>query len=389
MNQRKIKIITGGVILTPFKLLKDKVIFIEEETISHIGEAEGMVKDKEIIDAEGGYIIPGFIDLHLHGGGGFDFMDANSGGVIEIAKTHSYHGTTSFLPTTMTMSRDKIISSLNTIKEVYAKGTGYAEILGVHLEGPYINKERKGAQKEDYVRGPSIEEFDEFNKASGNLIKIVTIAPEIPDAINFIKWLREKGIIASIGHSNATYEQACCGILAGISHVTHIFNAMTGLSHYKPGIVGAALSSPELVLEVIADKFHVAPPVLKILINSVEKENIILITDAIRATDKPEGIYDLGGQDVNVADGQARLENGSLAGSILTMDQAVMNLVNDVGVSFQDALRMATINPAKCLGVDDKKGSLAPGKDADIVILDRELQVRMTMIKGRVVYSKK
>ena len=324
--------------------------------------------------------------MHVHGGGGFDIMDGKYEAIKQVAAAHSRFGTTAFLPTTMTMRKDKIIESLKSVKEAIVKGTGAAEILGVHLEGPYINSERKGAQKKEDIKNPSIEEFLEFNLASGNLIRLLTIAPEIPGAIELIHWLSEHKIIASVGHSNATYEQVQESIRAGLNHVTHTFNAMSGLNHHEPGVVGAALSSPELIVEMIADGVHLHPAVMKILTRVKGAEKIVLITDAIRATSMPEGTYDLGGQDVIVTNGQARLKNGTLAGSILTMDKAVRNMISMAGVSLKEAVQMATINPAKCLGIEGRKGSLAAGKDADIVILDKKLKVKLTMVKGKIVH---
>jgi len=257
------------------------------------------------------------------------------------------------------------------------------------MEGPYINPEKKGAQKEIDIREPSIEEFSEFNKASGNLIRLITIAPEMPGAIELIKYLHKQGIIASVGHANATYVQTQAGIQAGLSHVTHTFNAMRGLHHREPGVIGAALTSPELTVEIIADGIHIHPIVLKILTKIKEGEKIVLMTDAMRAAGLKEGTYDLGGQEVIVAKGQARLKDGTLAGSVLTMDKAVKNMVNKVGIQLSKAIQMASFNPAKSIGVDDKKGSLEPGKDADIVILNKNLEAELTMVAGKIVYRRK
>jgi len=346
------------------------------------------MEEIEIIDARDKYITPGFIDMHVHGGGGFDIMDGEYEAIKQVAITHSSFGTTAFLPTTMTMGKDKIIKSLRSINEAFTKGTGAAEILGVHLEGPYINPEKKGAQKEEYIKRATIEEFLEFKKASGNLIRLITIAPEMPGAIRFIHLLNKHKVIVSVGHSNATYDQVGEGIKAGLSHVTHTFNAMRGLDHREPGVVGAALSSPKLILEIIADLIHIHPAVIKIIIQAKGIEKIVLVTDAIRVVGKPEGTYDLGGQEVTVIKGRARLKDGTLAGSVLTMDKAVRNLINNVGVSLSEAIQMATINPAKCLGIEDEKGSLELGKDADIVILDKRLEIDITMVKGKMIYRR-
>ena len=257
INKNKRTIIINGTIITPFYLVSGKAIIVEKGKILEIKNKDEisnvMLTGAEVIEGKDKFVVPGYIDIHVHGGGGSDVMDGNYEAINQIAITHSRFGTTAFLPTTMTMDKNKIIRSLKTIYEAKLRGTGGAEILGVNLEGPYINPEKKGAQREIDIREPSIKEFTEFNKASGNLIRLVTIAPEMPGAIELIKYLRKQGIIVSVGHTNATYAQTQDGIKAGLSHVTHTFNAMRGLHHREPGVVGAALTSPELTLEVIAD----------------------------------------------------------------------------------------------------------------------------------------
>ncbi|OGD17584.1 N-acetylglucosamine-6-phosphate deacetylase [Candidatus Atribacteria bacterium RBG_19FT_COMBO_35_14] len=392
MNQNKRTVILHGTIITPFQLLEDRIIIIEKGKIMAITDKKedfALLKNVEIIEAKDKFVVPGYIDIHIHGGGGSDVMDGEYEAIKQVATTHSRFGTTAFLPTTMTMSKDKIIRSLRSICEAVKKGTAGAEILGIHLEGPYINPEKKGAQKEEDIKKISLEEFLEFNQASGNLIRLVTIAPEMPGAIDFIRWLHQQGIIVSVGHSNATYKQVQEGIQAGLSQVTHIFNAMRGLHHREPGVVGAALSSPKLIVEMIADGIHLHPIVLKMLTQIKESEKLVLITDAMRATGFKEGTYDLGGQEVIVTKGQARLKDGTLAGSVLTMDKAVKNMVTKVGIPLSKAIQMASFNPAKCLGVEDRKGSLEPGKDADIVILNKNLETELTMVAGKVVYRRK
>jgi len=384
-------IILNGTIITPFELIEERAVFIKDGKISAIDDKKNVTRslNSEIINTGDGFIVPGFIDIHVHGGGGFDAMDGSYEAIKEIAKTHSRFGTTAFLPTTMTMSKNRILKSLESINKAFVKGTGYAEVLGANVEGPYINPIKKGAQKEEDIRNASIDEFVEFNKASGNIIRITTIAPEMPGALGLIKWLRKNGIIASIGHTGATYEQVQEGIKAGINHVTHIFNAMTGFSHRSPGVVGAALFSPELIVEMISDGIHLHALAMRMVTKIKEMEKIVLITDAMRAAGMPDGLYELGGQEVSVKNGEARLADGTLAGSILTLDQAVRNMVHITGISLIDAIRMVTINPANCLRIKDKKGSLEPGMDADIVILDNRLEVRRTIVRGETVYCRK
>lgn len=392
INKNKRIIITNGTIITPFHLLNGKAIIVEKGRIREIVNKEDIstatLTGAEVIEGKDEYIVPGYVDIHVHGGGGSDVMDGDYEAINQIAISHSHFGTTSFLPTTMTMSKDKIIRSLRSICEAVKKGTAGAEILGIHMEGPYINPEKKGAQKEEEIKKISIDEFSEFNQASGNLIRLVTIAPEMPGAIGLIKYLYEQGIITSVGHTNATYVQTQAGIRAGLSHVTHTFNAMRGLHHREPGVVGAALISPELTVEVIADCIHIHPIVLKILTKVKEDEKVVLITDAMRAASLKEGTYDLGGQEVIVTKGQARLKDGTLAGSVLTMDKAVKNMVNKIGIQLPKAIQMASYNPAKSIGIENKKGSIEPGKDADIIILNKNLETELTMIAGKVVYRR-
>jgi len=393
INKNKRIIIINGTIITPFHLVSGKAIVVEKGRIREIVNKEELstatLIGAEVIEGKDKYIVPGYIDIHVHGGGGSDVMDGNYEAINQIAIAHSHFGTTSFLPTTMTMNKNKIIRSLKTIYEAKLKGTEGAEILGVNLEGPYINPEKKGAQREIDIRKPSIKEFSELNKASGNMIRLVTVAPEMPGAIGFIKYLCKQGIIASVGHTNATYVQTQAGIQAGLSHVTHTFNAMRGLHHREPGVLGAALTSPELTLEIIADGIHIHPIVLKIITQIREDEKIVLITDSMRATGIKEGTYDLGGQEVTVNKGQARLKNGTLAGSVLTMDKSVKNMVNKVDISLPKAIQMASFNPARSIGVENRKGSLEPGKDADIVILNKNLETELTIVAGKVVYKRR
>jgi len=372
-------------------LLEDKALLCEGGKILDLKdkkESFPLLQDVEIIDAKGGYVVPGYIDIHIHGGGGADVMDGEYEALKKIAVTHSRFGTTSFVPATMTMSKEKIIKSLDNIRLTKQKGTGAAEILGINLEGPFISSEKKGAQKEENIKKASQQEFLEYNSAAGNLIRLVTIAPEMPGALEFIRWLHQQGIIVAVGHSNATYQQTLEGIQAGISHVTHVFNAMRGVHHREPGVAGAALTFPDLTVEMIADGIHLHPVILKLLTQVIGNEKLILVTDAMRAAGFKAGTYDLGGQEVTVAQGEARLADGTLAGSVLTMEKAVKNMVTKAGVSLLNALQMASYNPAKCLGLHGKKGSLEQGKDADIVILNMDLEADLTMVSGEVVFQK-
>jgi len=391
INENHKTVILNGTIITPFQLLQDRMVMIEKGKIVTITDPDknlSTLKNIEVIEARDKFVVPGFIDLHVHGGGGADVMDGEYESIKQIALTQSHFGTTAFLPTTMTMSKGKMIKSLKSIQEAKIKGTGTAQIVGIHLEGPYINLEKKGAQNEEDIVKPSIEEFLEYNQASGHLIRLVTLAPEMPGAMEFIRWLYQEDIIASAGHTNATYQQMQDAIQAGLTHITHLFNAMRGLHHREPGVVGAALTDPGLTAEIIADGIHIHPIILKMIHQMKGAKKVVLVTDAMRATGLQEGAYDLGGQEVMVAGEQAKLKDGTLAGSVLTMDKAVRNMVTKAGISLQEAVQMASYNPAKSLGIDDKKGSLKPGKDADIVILNKNFEAELTMVSGQVVFRR-
>lgn len=385
-------VILHGTLFTPFRSFEGGIMIEKGKIISIIDsnnkENLSFFQNAEIIEAQDKYVMPGFIDLHVHGGGGADVMDGEYEAIRKVAATHARFGTTAFLPTTLTMPKDKIIKSLQSIKEAKLKGTGTAAILGIHLEGPYINPEKKGAQNEEGIMPLSKNEFLELNQASGYLIRLVTLAPEMPGAIDFIRWLHRKNIIISAGHTNATYQKMQEAIQVGLTHVTHLFNAMRGLHHREPGIVGAALSDSRLTVEVIADGIHIHPIILKMIYQMKGSEKIVLVTDAIRAACLEEGNYDLGGKEVIVVRGQAKLGDGTLAGSVLTKNQAVHNMVAQAGISLLEAVQMSTYNPAKCLGTEYRKGSLEPGKDADIVILNQDFEVELTMVSGQVIFRK-
>jgi len=258
--------------------------------------------------------------------------------------------------------------------------------LGVHLEGPYINPEKRGAHDAEYVRLPSLDEIRELLEASNHTIKIVTLAPEVKGSIELITELRKFGIVASVGHSNATYSEVVDAIKHGVTHATHTFNEMGGLHHREPGVVGAVLVQDELTAELISDNIHVHPAAMKLLIRTKGTNKVVLVTDAIQAAGMPDGEYRVGKKDVIVRNGVCRVESGELAGSTLTMDGAVRNVMKSVGLPLRTAIKMATINPALAINIDKNKGSLEPGKDADIIIIDKEVNVYVTIVKGKIVH---
>lgn len=382
--------IVNGKIITKSRLLKDKVILFDDkiEKILDKREFHKLINENtndsiQIADAQGMYVSPGFIDIHIHGAGGSDTMDGTLEALEVISKTIAKSGVTAFLPTTMTMSKEKIYKALDNIKEAVSKDFKGAKVLGAHMEGPFINEKYKGAQKGDYILNPSYD----FIKGYEDDIKIITLAPEKDENLSFIKTVKEKTDIAlSIGHSDASYEQAMTAIENGITQSTHTFNGMTPLHHRKPGIIGAAFNS-NIFCELIADTIHVHPAVINILVNVKGKEKVILITDSMRAGGMKDGISELGGQKVIVKDGSARLEDGTLAGSVLTLNKAVKNVFNNTNLNICEAVDMVSLNPAKSINIDSKKGSIEIGKDADIVIFDENFDVKHTIVSGKTVFK--
>jgi len=381
----KALVIKGGTIFTPFTKIDNGTVCIKNGRIVRVGRRISEPLEAEIVDVSGMIVVPGFIDTHIHGGAGSDVMDATPEAIDNIAKFCARFGTTSMLATTMTESFDRIVQAVQATRALIKRGTNGAEILGIHLEGPYISPERRGAHNVEHVRSPSLAEFKRILEESANSVKIVTVAPEIEGATEFIGTLKNWGIVVSAGHSNASYAEIMSAIKAGITHVTHIFNGMKEFHHREPGIVGAALADKELTVSVIADGIHVHPTAIKVLFRAKGADNIILISDAVRPAGMGNGTYELGGFAVTVKDGVCRLPSGTLAGSTLTMNMAVKNMVSFLGIPLSDALKMASTNAASMIGFGDTKGSLEEGKDADIAILDEDLSVQSTIVKGRII----
>lgn len=346
-------------------------------------------KGAEVIELpENAIVLPGFIDEHIHGAGGSDGMDGTVEDIATIAKTIAAEGTTSFLVTTMTQSKENITKAMQAVKTYReADSAEGARVVGIHLEGPFIAAAHKGAQPLEYVKEPQIAAFDEYNAASGNAIKIVSLAPEVEGAEEFIRHLKANGIVASIGHSGAKVADVEKALAAGVRNVTHTYNAQTGLHHREIGVVGSAMLFDELNCELIADGIHVSVPAMKLLVKNKPADKLTLITDAMRAKGLPDGESELGGQKVFVKNGEARLADGTLAGSVLQMNRAVQNLVEKVGVPFEMAVDCATINPAKALGIDGEAGSIKVGKRADFTVLNDKYDVLLTVRGGKVVYK--
>lgn len=385
------KAIVNGRIITELGILENHAVIYDStiEKIISMDEYEKTLsaedyKNMNVIDAKGMYVGPGFIDLHIHGAEGFDTMDASLEGITRISKAISRRGVTSFLPTTMTMEKQRIYKALDTVRTAMNIELGGAKVLGAHMEGPFISPKYKGAQAEEHILAPDYNFVENYL----DIIKIITLAPEQDNELEFVTKVKENSkVVLSIGHSNATYEQAMEAIDKGVSHTTHTFNAMTPLNHRNPGVVGAAFNS-SVSCELIADTIHVHPAIFSVLVKVKGIEKVVLVTDCIRAGGMKNGVYDLGGQSVTVQEGTARLSDGTLAGSVLDMKAAVSNIVKHTELELFEAVSMASLSPAKVIGVDDKKGSLKQGKDSDLIIFDGTMDICVTIVAGNTVFSK-
>ena len=372
-------------ILTEEGLVKTNLI-IENGLIKSIGEevVEGLIEL-----SEDKIVIPGFIDQHIHGAAGSDAMDGTKEDLSKIACALAKEGTTAFLATTMTQSQENIDKALTAVKEYIEESPeSGAEILGVHLEGPFISKDFIGAQPLEYVAEPKVEVFKHYEEVSGNTIKLVSMAVEVEGASELVSYLASKGIVASIGHSNAKYADVEAAIKAGASNVTHTYNAQKPIHHREVGTVGSAMLFDELNCEAICDGIHLSGPAIKLLWKNKPVDKFTLITDAMRAKHMPDGVSELGGQVVIVKNGEARLENGTLAGSVLRMNNAVKNVMGFLGTDLATTVKYASCNPAKNLGVYDKMGSIKVGKLANFAIVDKDVNVYQTIRCGKVVFEK-
>jgi N-acetylglucosamine-6-phosphate deacetylase len=380
-------IIANGRVITPWRVLEKGAVVIEGGKIVEVKEGFEPKEGSEatIIDAAGKTVAPGFVDIHVHGGAGNDTMDATPQAIQGMAKFFSSYGVTGFLPTTVTASKEAILAAIENAALCQREQTGGAQVLGVHVEGPYISSSKPGAQPVQFIRPAAPDEHCEF--FAWDNIKVITLAPEIPENKELITYAVQQGATVAVGHSAASYDEVLAAVRLGLSHSAHTFNGMGGLYHREPGTVGAVLTCDEITAEVIADDIHIHPAVIRLLVRAKGAERTVLMTDAIRAAGMADGTYDLGGQLVTVKEGVARIATGSLAGSTLTMNRAVRNAMAAADLSLAEALRMASYNPARVIGMEKKKGSLEPGKDADIVLLDDELKVVLTMVGGKVVYE--
>jgi N-acetylglucosamine-6-phosphate deacetylase len=378
-------------ILTPQEEINDAVIVVEGTRIVEIGHRDEIRVPEGAADyvATGMTVVPGFVDLHIHGAGGHDVMEANTRALDKITSTVARFGTTSMLATTVTASVEETCKSLEGItryihdhEKQEENGHLAAEIVGIHLEGPFISKARRGVHPTDSLARPSVGVLKQFLEAAGGRVRILTIAPELPGALELIQSALAAGnIVVGLGHTDANYDEARAAFSAGARHAVHVFNAMRPFSHRDPGILGAIMTDPDVTAEIIADGVHVAGPAIQVLLGAKGFDTVLLVSDGTAATGMPDGKYRLGNFEVTKEGGICRNSEGKLAGSALTLDRALRFLVS-LGVPLVDAVRMATILPARRLGLAGKKGIIAVGADADIVALTPDLHVAGVMTRG-------
>ncbi|PNZ69492.1 N-acetylglucosamine-6-phosphate deacetylase [Staphylococcus croceilyticus] len=377
-------VITNGRIYTEEQVIENGYLVVEDGKISDIQEGE-YTGDLQQVDAKGQNVLPGFIDIHIHGGYGEDAMDASYEGLKHLAEQLLSEGTTTFLATTMTQSDENIEKALKNIVAYQAdqQQGDAAEIGGVHLEGPFISEHKVGAQNPKYVQRPSVSKIQHFQEIANGQIKIITFAPEVEGAHETLNALHNE-IIFSMGHTVATFDEANEAVEHGAKHITHLYNAATPFEHRDPGVFGAAWTNKGLNTEIIADGVHSHPASVNIAYKQKGNKHMYLITDAMRAKGMKDGEYDLGGQNVIVKGKEARLASGALAGSILRMNDGLRNLMTYTHDSLENLWRVASLNQAKALQIDDTKGSLAIGKDADIVIANDEIEISQTIKAGTI-----
>lgn len=390
----KIKLINGRVV-TSQRIIPNAAILIIDGKISDISVGDIDCPEAEVIDVGGNYISPGFIDIHIHGGGNHDFMDGNLEAFLTIAETHAKYGTTAMVPTTLTSEKENLLKTLSLYEEANKKNTKGSQFLGMHLEGPYFAMNQRGAQDPRYIRNPDPKEYEEVISKSDSISRW-SAAPELPGALEFGRYLREHGILAAIAHTDAVYEEVIEAVECGYSLATHLYSGMSGVTRRNAfryaGVIESAFIIDTMDVEVIADGIHLPAPFLKLIYKIKGADRIALITDAMRGAGMPPGESTLGNKDtglkVIIEDGVAKLpDRTAFAGSVATADRLVRNMIELAEVPLVEAVKMISLTPARIVGVDSRKGSLMIGKDADIVVFDEKINIFMTIVGGKVVYS--
>ncbi len=388
--------IFNGRVITPYRVINNGTVVVSGNKLDKITQGDIEVPGAVELDANGHYISPGFIDIHVHGGGGHDFMDGTVNAFLKIAETHARYGTTSMLPTTLTAEKEELFKTLEIYNQANQVNINGAQFLGIHLEGPYFALNQRGAQDPRYIRSPDPAEYNEILARSPN-IKRWSAAPELPGALEFAQKLKSKGILAALAHTDAIYEEVLVGFENGFSLATHFYSLMNGVVRRNAfrfaGAIECAYQLDEMDVEIIADGIHLPPSLLKLIYKLKGTGRVALITDAMRAAGMPPGESILGslhdGLKVIVEDGVAKLpDRSSFAGSVATTNRLVRNMIQMADVPLTDAIRMISRTPASIMGIENQKGSLVPGKDADIVIFDDDIEVQHTIVNGKIIYSK-
>ena len=377
-------------LLTPLETVEDAALVIEDGIILAAGARADMSlpANARVVDFGDAILTPGLIDIHIHGAAGYDVMDGSDDGMTAIEQLMLRHGVTSYCPTTVTAPMEQTLAALQKIASAVDEArtrtdADRAQPLGVHLEGPFLSHARRGVHPSIDLQRVSTASFDKMWNAAAGQIRVLTIAPELDGALALIAVAAGRGVCVSIGHTNADLGQAAAGVKAGARHATHIFNAMRRMTHRDPGVLGELLTNNAVTADIIADGLHVDPAVVDLFLRVKGVDRAVLITDAISATGMPDGTYRLGSFEVQVRDGRCE-SYGKLAGSVLTMDVALRNVMNFAHLSFQDSVRLATINPARVLGMENRKGVLQPGADADVAVFSPSGEVRKTIVRGRI-----
>lgn len=388
------KAILAGTIYTPTEEIENGVILIEGHRIAKVGPREHIKipAGATVIDNQDRIVVPGFIDMHIHGAAGHDLMEGTPEAISTIATYLARHGTTSYLATTVTASLERTLHAARGLGEIirasHSTHGGSDKIagahpLGIHFEGPFLNVKKRGAHPASQIQKPSMETLARFLDAAGTAARVLTLAPELDGALAVLEEARRRGLRVGIGHSNATCEEAERAIAAGATHAVHVYNAMRPFAHRDSGIIGAVLTDDRVSAELICDGVHVEATAIRLLVKAKGLERVVLVSDSLSGAGMPDGNYRLGNFTVHVAGGVSRTVEGNLAGSTLTLDAAVRNLVSFTTLSYQACLACATLNPAKILGLEKQKGVIAPGADADLAILDKNQYVTQTYVRGR------
>ncbi|HZG87078.1 N-acetylglucosamine-6-phosphate deacetylase [Paenibacillus sp.] len=357
-------------------------LLVRDGKIAAVGDIDGADAEASI-DGHGGWLLPGMIDVHIHGADGYDLMDGTARSVEAVSLACARTGCTSFLATSVSSSLEDLYAMISGVAAAAGRESG-ARIAGIHIEGPYLNAKRKGMQNEKYLRNPDISEMEAILRRAGSLVRMVTLAPELPGGMEMIAFLKERGVIAAVAHSDATYEEALLAFRGGASHVTHCCNGMRPIHHRDPGLVLAAFEMPHVSVQAIVDDVHLHPAMVRLLYREKGADKMVLITDALQAMGLGDGTYVFGGHEVTVAHGVATLSDGTLASSTVTMNEALAKAVR-AGIPLPDAVAMATRTPADLLGLPNK-GRIEPGADADLVLMSESFEALRTFVNGRQVF---